>query len=79
MEVRWRNYFCRGKPISIIYFECVSEALVIQHAMLMHHIILSSVACLTLPHLSTFSHKEHDFRKKKIWNIKYVLCFPLKL
>jgi len=34
------------KKISITYSECVSVALVIQHAMHMCRIILSSVACL---------------------------------
>jgi len=41
IEARSRNYFCRGKAISITYSECrpVSVALIIQHAMRMHHII----------------------------------------
>ena len=37
--------------------------------------ILSSVACLTLQYFSTFSHKRHDFRKKKITEHKK--CFDL--
>jgi hypothetical protein len=32
IEVRSRNHCCRGKAINITYFECVSVALVIQHA-----------------------------------------------
>ena len=41
---------------NITYFECVSVALVIQHTMHMHHIILTSVACLALPYFSTLPH-----------------------
>jgi hypothetical protein len=43
-----RNYCCRGKEISITYFQCVSVALGTQHAMGMRRITLSSVACLDL-------------------------------
>jgi hypothetical protein len=32
IEVRSRKHFCREKEISITYSECVSVALVIQHA-----------------------------------------------
>jgi hypothetical protein len=34
IEARSRNHCCRGKAISITYFECVSLALVTQHAKL---------------------------------------------
>jgi hypothetical protein len=42
-KVRSRNRCCGGKGISITYCECVSLALVIQNAMRMRRIILSSV------------------------------------
>jgi hypothetical protein len=53
-EARSRNHRCRGKAISITYSECVSAALVIQHAKRMRRIISSSVACLSL--YDIFSH-----------------------
>jgi hypothetical protein len=67
------NQCCRGKAISITYSECVSVALVIQHAKRMRRIILSPVACLAVPYFSKLSHKQQDFREKKLLNIKRVL------
>jgi hypothetical protein len=64
-EARSRNYNCRGKTISIRYYECVSVALVIQHAKRMQRVILSSVACQTLLYFSTLSHKRRDFLEGK--------------
>jgi len=47
----------------------------VQHKIHMCHIVLSSVACLSLLYLSTLSHKGHDFREKKLLNTKCVLIF----
>jgi hypothetical protein len=37
--------------------------------------VFSSVAGLDLQYFSTFSHKQHDFRKKKLLNLKCVSSF----
>ena len=39
-------------------------------------IILSSVACLSLPYFPTLSHKRYEFRKKKNYRT-YNVCFDL--
>jgi hypothetical protein len=67
IEVRSCNHCCNGKAISITYSEYVFVALVIQHAMRIRRIILSSVACPVLHYFSTLSHKQRDFRKKNIF------------
>ena len=61
-ETRSRNQCCSGKAKSITYSECVSVALVIQHAKCIHRIILLPVVARPdLSYLSTLSHKGHDF------------------
>jgi len=57
IEVLSRNHCRRGEAISIVYSECVSVAFVIQDAMRMRSITLSSVVCLDLPYFPTLSHK----------------------
>ena len=44
----------------------------------MHHIILSSVACLALSYFTTLSYERHDFRKNII-EYKRVFIFPTNL
>ena len=64
IKLRSCKHCCCGKAISIAYSECGSVALFIQHAMHMHPIILSSVACPVLQNFSTLSHKRHIFGKR---------------
>jgi len=44
-EVRSCNHCCSGKAISIAYSECLSVALVIQHAMRVRHIVICGLLC----------------------------------
>ena len=64
------------KAISIT--QSKSAAFIIQHAMHISPIVLSSVACLALPCLPTLSHKLHDFQKKLL-NMKCVIWFHWQL
>jgi hypothetical protein len=57
------NNCCRGKAISITYSECVSAALIIQHAKRMRHIRLSCVEFLVLQYCYKLSHKSHGIKK----------------
>jgi len=67
--------FLQWKTIKY-YILYVSVVLIIQHAMRMLCIILSSVTCLAFQYFSTFSHKLHNFRKNKLTGHKMrVLIF----
>jgi len=54
-EKRSRNHCCRGKVIGIRYFEPEFVDLVIQHAKRKSLIILSSLACLTVPFFPNYT------------------------
>ena len=62
--------------IGTTYSECVSVALIIQHAKRMCRIVLSFVTCPSLPYFSTLSHKRHDFHKNVIEYKMCILIFP---
>jgi len=71
----------RGKAVSITYSGCVFVALRTLHARRMRRIILSSVACLTVPYVSILSHRGQDFRGKTkvIEQTMRVFLFSLQL
>jgi hypothetical protein len=55
---------------------CAFVALCTQHAMCIHHVTMASPA---RHYFSTLSHKRHDFRKKKVLNLKSVFRISLQL
>jgi len=62
VEVRSRNYICIAKATRITYSECVSVALIIQHAVRMRPIVICGLSGSDVDfHIIT---KSHDFGKK---------------
>ena len=76
MRRAWPTGGCYAKKKKKYIFWMCDCNLSYPECNVMHHIITSSVACLAVPHFSTFSHQLHDFWKKGIMNIKCVLIFP---
>jgi hypothetical protein len=72
---RSRNHCCCGKAFSVTYSKYVSATFVMQHAMCMWCVILSSVACLDVQYCSILFHKCHNFRKYVIEHKMYILIF----
>ena len=69
-----RNYTCSGKATSITYSECVSVALVNQHAMCMFPITICGLSvCLSLPYFPKLSHKLHEHEQQNLLNTKRIL------
>jgi hypothetical protein len=79
IEARSRNHCCRLKAIGITYSECVSVVLVIQHALRMRRIILSSVSCPALQHVFPHYLINGTVLEKKLLNTKCVFWFSLQL
>jgi hypothetical protein len=74
-DPQMHNHCCSIKAVSIRYSECVSVALVIQHAKRMRRVIFSSVACLFLPYISTYF-INGTILGKKLLRINCLLNFP---
>ena len=70
MEARSCNYCCSGKPINVTCSECVFVVLL--SSMHWACATLLFVACPTLQHSSTLSHKRIDFLEKKV--IEHKMC-----
>jgi len=78
VEVHSQNHYCHGKAVSIKYSECVSAALVTQHAKRMHHITLSPVPVWIYQVLLHYFINNTIFGKKLL-NIKCVFLFSLQI
>ena len=52
--------------ISITYSECAFVALVFQHSMRIHRIILPFVSCIALLYFYSLFHKMYNFRENVI-------------
>ena len=76
VEVILHNYCCPGKAISITCSECLSVALVIQHAKRMRS--NKAHALCGLQYFSRLYYKRQEIQKKKLLNIKFVFWISLQ-
>jgi hypothetical protein len=71
-----RNLCYCQKAICTTYAQCVSVALVFQHAKRMCCIMMSYTSCLDLPYFFfTLSHERYDFREINYWICNACLNF----
>ena len=66
IEAHLHNQFCYGKAIIVKHYECAFVALVIQHAICVCLVMVSSVTSPTLTYLSILPHTQHNFLEKVI-------------
>jgi hypothetical protein len=74
-EARSRNHCCCGKAISVTYSECVSVALVIQHAKSMR-VLYCHLWPVRLYHILPHYLINGTILRKKLLNVNCVLIFP---
>ena len=77
IETLSRNHCCSGKTISVICCQCVSVAIVMQHAMRMRHTVVCGLPRSTIffPHYLI----NGTIFEKKLLNTKCVFWFSLQL
>jgi hypothetical protein len=75
-EARSRNHCYCEKAVSIVHYKCLFVALVIQHAIRTHRIILPFVACPTFPNFSALPRNGRIF-VERLLNVKCV-CFSVQ-
>jgi len=79
IKARSSNFCCCGRAIIIMYSECVSLSLVVQHAKGMRPIILSPVACPAVPHFPYYLINGTIFEGKVPEHKMWVFAFSTAL
>ena len=74
------NHCCSGKTINIIYSDCVSLALGIQHAMRMCHILICDFSgCTIFSHFISWTAWFSKLKKKIVLNMNWAFRFSLQV